>query len=570
MGHSDETTLPAPVSAQPREGRWCRSALPRRQAARWSNWLLGVTVVGFAIPVLVAALSGNLSIPHNDAWSYSRTEQIFANTGQIKLFGWASVSLIGQIVAFWPVGNSLVGQQLTVAVLGLICVYCAYDLMSASLPTAWAVFAALLITLWPGWASLSTSFMTDIPGAAATFAGLAVGRRAFQADSRRLFVFSLLIAFWALTIREQTIPLPVTLLGYGLLTHRDRRRIGVKLLISGGIIFAALAVVFLKWRASFPNSDEPHVSLAISPLIDNLQVAAPAAYFTVAAALSPAVFIRARPQLWCLRSWLLALLAAALGAHSLIDYHMLTVGNYLSPDGEYAAVMPIGRDVIPSAPWHVFLVLALISGGVMAGTLAERWHRIDPILGGFTALTAVTTLATVNWQLPFDRYLLLLAPGLLSVLLADSAPGPGESALRVGSGYVSTPSLTTGLRALAGVALAIVAVTSAALAANAFAFDAATWHAATRLVDTGVQSDRVDAGLDWVGWHSPAGAGRRLPGYGIEGSFYTRPPCVVLFPANQPARGWTRAGTFRYRTYLIAGTSSLYAFDTHAEGCRNP
>jgi hypothetical protein len=118
------------------------------------------------------------------------------------------------------------------------------------------------------------------------------------------------------------------------------------------------------------------------------------------------------------------------------------------------------------------------------------------------------------------------------------------------------------------IALAILTAASAVLAANAFAFDIATWHTGTRFVRTGLAPARVDAGLPWVGWHSPDGAVDDLQGYYLEGEFYTEAPCVVVLPQPVPSPGWTPAGTFNYKTYLVLGTSTLYAYYTHASGCR--
>ena len=60
--------------------------------------LLATLVIGVAGPLALAWKTGSIHIPHNDTWAFSRTAEIFARTGHIKLFNWNAMSLMGAIV----------------------------------------------------------------------------------------------------------------------------------------------------------------------------------------------------------------------------------------------------------------------------------------------------------------------------------------------------------------------------------------------------------------------------------------------------------------------------------------
>jgi hypothetical protein len=46
--------------------------------------LIAAICFGVLLPFLIALSSGNLAIPHNDAWSHSRIAKTFADTGEFE------------------------------------------------------------------------------------------------------------------------------------------------------------------------------------------------------------------------------------------------------------------------------------------------------------------------------------------------------------------------------------------------------------------------------------------------------------------------------------------------------
>lgn len=544
--------------------------LHQRRAAAWTPWLIVVGLACVGVPLVIAAWTGNLAIPHNDAWSMSRITATFARTGQIRLLDWNDMNLIGQVVMLGPLGSSLVTQQLAVAGLSLACLFCAYRLMAVSLRTRDALLGVLLVGVWPGWASLSTSFETDVPAFAATFAAVLLGRRALLRDSRGWLAAALLVSIWAVSIREQAIVAPIAILGYGLLTGGSRRRLGVAALCVAGAGVTAALVGFEVWRWSLPLGQNPSPSNGIVRFAGDLFACGARAYLTLAIPLAPAVLIAAARHRWVRRDGFAV--AAGLLVVGLGWLCGGVVGHYLWRSGEYAQVLPGTRIVLPSVLWFGVLVVGSVSGTVAIAVARGRWRSVDPLLGLFTALAAAEIVAVgAAGNGVYDRYLPVLVPGTVALLLARPRAASGRPA-RVRARH----TLGRAWRAGAVVALIVTAVTSGLLAANAFAFDAARWHAAERLVSAGVPAGRIAAGLEWTGWHARDGMtygdGQAARPGGWALAFGRLPACVVLSPSqlglgSRDEAGWTPAGSDDYRTFLVSGSSRLYLYRTRAAGC---
>ena len=547
-------------------------------ARRHWLWLIAIGCVSVVLPLLASALSGNLAIPHNDAWSMSRIAETFARTGRIRLLNWNDMNLIGQVVMLGPLGSSIIVQQSVIALLSLLCLLCAYRLLAMSLSPRDAVLGTALLGLWPGWASLSTSFDTDVPTFAATFVALLLGWRALRRDSVGWLAAALLVSLWAVSIREQAIVAPMAILTYGWLTRRSRQRLTARSLFLAAVAGAALVTGFEVWRWGLPLGQDPRPTAGLLHFSGQLFAWGARTYFTLAVVLAPAVLVGAGRHRWVRRDCVglvagivLVVLAWCCGG---------VVGRYLEPSGEYAQVLPGTRVVLPSGLWDALLALGCVSGGLLVPLVCRRWRSVSPLLGLFTILaSAEIVVIGAAGNGVFDRYLPVLLPGVLAAVLSHpKTPSAAKPRSRFRLCGLPTRLGAAGLRRGSTVAaLALVGVTSALLAANGFAFDAARWHAAQHVAKAGVSPGRIAAGLEWTGWHSPHGvlyghdhAGQ--PG-GWELSFYRRPACIVLTPSPlRPAAlarhaAWTLAGSYVYKTFLIAGQSRLYLYRTHASGC---
>jgi hypothetical protein len=188
----------------------------------------------------------------------------------------------------------------------------------------------------------------------------------------------------------------------------------------------------------------------------------------------------------------------------------------------------------------------------------------------------------------YDRYLLVLAPAVLALVLApragsgarsrSSVPGGMEVRAGVGAEAESRSGTRTGRRRVLPVrpaALVVgvgVAMLSLATLTASLAWDVARWHVATRVTaESGLPPGKIDAGLEWIGWHSADGVTDRNPVrplWGWEDYMGTTPACRLLTVSPDRDHATFRLlGVYGFKTYLIAGSSHLYYYDTRQPGC---
>lgn len=523
---------------------------PRRRVV--GVWLLVAALVGVFIPVAVAAATGNLAIPHNDAWSYSRIAQTFARTGHIQLLGWNRSALFGQFVVLGPLARWLTVQQVFVAITGLAALVAIYDLVMPSIGRKRAAFAVLIVAAWPGFGLLATSFMPDMPAMAAMASCLALGRRALRDDSTWLLAASIVFGIWGFTIREQALAAPAAvLLLVAASAWRSRRRRDWTVLIGAAVGFLVAIAVFELWRRSYNAGDPPKVLLP-SSMLDRGTNAVVRGYFIVALGLSPAVLLVARPWRWGRGALLAAAAALVVAVAAVHDFRPsgFFIGNYLDPSGPYwGAGNGQPAQLFPTVLWWLVVALACGSGVLLAGLLVRRLPKLNPLLGVFLALMVLGNLgSTLSGQDLFDRYWLLVMPALLVVVLSERTPA-GDSVLARVSG-----------RMPAVVGWLALTVLSLAVTAAGLAYDVARWNAGNELVGSGVPAVDVNAGLEWNGYHSAIGMSPEG-----SGSFPGSKACYTVSAA--PAPGRTASRVLTYRTFVIAGTSRLWIYDNGLPGC---
>jgi hypothetical protein len=112
--------------------------------------LVIATFIGVLGPVLVAAWTGSLPIPHNDAWAFTKAAQTFAHARHIQLLNWNSMSLVGLFAPLGPLGASIKAQQCYVAALGLIGLLAGYDVLRRDVGSRRAAVGVLVLVSWPG------------------------------------------------------------------------------------------------------------------------------------------------------------------------------------------------------------------------------------------------------------------------------------------------------------------------------------------------------------------------------------------------------------------------------------
>ncbi|MCJ0894453.1 hypothetical protein [Rhodococcus sp. ARC_M5] len=548
------TRIPPPATVDTLRGEPSRAGEGGVKPTGWAVWILlaSAALLGVAVPLVLATVSGGLAIPHNDAWSYGRIAQTFGYSGHIELLGWNRSALFGQFVVLGPLARSLVAQHLFVAALSVVALAAVYDLVVTTAGRVRASLAVLIVAVWPGFGLLATSFMLDVPAMAAIMVCLAVGRRALRGQSIPLLVASIGVGFWGFTIREQALAAPAAVLLVGItFALRSHRRRDVITIGCVGAVLGLAMVGFELGRQSYGAGDPPVIAVPENLIRVGGTVLAQG-YFLLALVVSPALLLVARPWRWG-RVPLLAAVVTAAVAVVAVDYfgrRAFFVGNYLDPAGPYwAAGNSRPAEIFPISSWTLVVSLACISAVLLAGILVQRARSTDPVLGIFVTLVVLGNLASaLSGQTLYDRYWLLAVPPLLAMVLAKR---PADSVAQVrGSQLIIR-------RVAVGAVLAVLAAFSTAITAAGFAYDGARWDAAEALVAAGVPATDINAGLEWNGFHSAVGMSP--PG---SWKFPGNRSCYLVAAAPQPDREADSVRT--YRPFLIAGEAHLWVYD---EGC---
>jgi Dolichyl-phosphate-mannose-protein mannosyltransferase len=489
---------------------------------------LALTVLSagaIGLPLLVSWWTGSLGIPHNDGWAFDRVAQTFGRTGHIRLAGWGSMFLVGQVVALGPLAKFVLAQHLFVAATGVAALVSTYLVLVPRVGRRGGLLGSAVVAVWPGFGLLSTSFMTDVPAYAAMMASLALGDVALRRDSWRLLACSLAVGVWGMTIREQAAAALVAVSVVALAT--TRRRIRTVVLVAAT---AGLCVGLELWRHGLPHGEAPVLQGAGAFALMHRLVSS---YFTLAVPLLPLVLAVATRS-WRRRSWVTANIVMVAGLVVLFADQAF-VGNYLVRSVAYPAGP--SPEVFPRPLWILVLFGALFSGLVLAGAIASGWRAVDHLLGIFTLLSIFFIVAEAALgQALYDRYLLVLVPACVVVTLG-----------RTGT--------TVPRRSYA--ALAAVGALSAVTLIATLAYDGARWRVASK---SGIPARAIDAGFAWVGAHSTAPADRSgkntRPGGWYVGMFADSRVCYTLTgSATSPAGKAVR--TYRYSWLLGSGTLYL-------------
>ncbi|MBS2962193.1 glycosyltransferase family 39 protein [Actinocrinis puniceicyclus] len=525
-------------------------------------------LLGVVVAIVAAVATGGISIPHNDGWSYSRAAQVFARTGHVRLFNWNKMGLVGMFIPLGPLGASVTVQQCFVAALAIVGLLAGYDVLRPMLGSRRAGLGTLVIALWPSFGLLATSFHTDIPAFAAITLTLAFGRRALDLCSPCRLYAACLVGLWGATIREQALAAPAAVLAAALLRPETRRALGLTRILAVGVALMAGLGAFELWRRGVPGGGAP--PFANSILTTRLVTAqAGEAWLTISLGVSPAVLLGSRPLRWSRPARVAALLAlCGCVASALANPPFL--GNYVDRTGAYASAYLGSRPrIFPHLAWDLLIVLACVSGALLAGLAVERVRGLRVEVSLFALLTLLGSAMEVGQGTAlFDRYMLPLALPAVALALLDPI---GLEA--IGLEAIRPRLVRVAVSAAAG---ALMAGTALLITISTLVFDSAVWNAAQHIVDRGSASaGYVDAGLDWAGWHSTTGMGES-PAADAEFGIYRRDAflsnhqqCYVVAASPQRDVGWTLVETPRYRRYGLFGAAHLYVYRTAETPCHD-
>jgi hypothetical protein len=432
----------------------------------------------------------------------------------------------------------------------------------------------LLVVAIPGVARLSATFMTDIPAYALVMLCLLLGTRWLQGEGGRLTLLaSLGLGLVAVSIREFALAGPIAVLAASWARSRADERVW---LAGASTAFLVGAAGVLALAVLAPGRGSVAASDVLAPLIF-----LPAALVSLAAMLLPVLVLAigwrmstlSQPQLLLAAGLVLFLFVPPLGDRPGGGGNLWTPVGFLG-DGTLSGTRPA---VLDDAVWGLSKHLAAFATMLML-VLAIRWGRrrlgsvgsgssaaafvIDAARGPHGVLTLflftyAAELVVFSQVWLYDRFLYPLVP-IAGILLLRRPAGVAQ-----------------GIRSLvfSHAAIAWLAVTAFVIAANSFAYDAARWREGEAAVALGFDAQTVDAGYEWVGYHSSAVAQSGSGTYDLtwyDDALLPAPPCAVLSSSrlDDGARRLIRINAAAYRQYLFFGPEeSLYLYGAVADGC---
>jgi hypothetical protein len=544
-----------------------------------------IVVVAVGGPLAAGIATGAISIPHNDDWAFSRIVFDLADHGELNLVGWNQMTLVGHLVWALPFlavfGTSLEtlhGAQALAAAVGLVL---AFFVLRRAVSVRFALLGTVLLAIFPGYALLATTYMTDTTAFAAQMGCLLLGLVAIERGrrSRLLLGLSLAVGIYGYTIREISLAAPLAVLAGWYVTAPDARARRQ----TGALVAAVLALTagFFLWRHSLPGDEEPWL-IGDAPTYERVADVV-RAYFTTAFALLPALvlmFVRVprRPfSRWEVGAAFAAfVVGAAVVARDVAGPLTLFAGNALTRVGAVDVALP-GRPVLfPRTIWAALTLAALVAGVLLAVLVARAVEdgvrrrraggdRSDSRDGGLAAVRLVLAVylvltvvllglrAAAGTSGLYDRY--LWGAALAVLMLLATGLGSGGRAPRAA-------------RVAAVGAAAAIALVSTAIVLEDSASSAARWQAGERSVGRGIPATSVDAGFEWMGWHYPhrvahptGAAGWRDPAtwYNVL-EFPAASNCVVMSfaPLREP---WLElVDVRRYRAFLLWGEHRVFVY----------
>jgi hypothetical protein len=567
-------------------------------------WIVaGLIALAVIVPGLLAIASGAIVIPLNDDFAFRRTLETLYQTGRFQYTGWSVMTLVGQLLFTLPLmivaGGSAWAFAASTAILSAVWAISGYDLARRVLPAPRAAFAVLTVLAIPGFLRYTTSYMTDVPTYAGEVLCLALGAVALQRTDDehrwRWLVASLVVGCWAFSIREFALAAPVAVLIAAFASERNGRR--MPYVVAGlGVVIACLAIYEITQHlpGQTPPAANAHIAAALGRVAD--------APVTLAFFLVPALILgvatwlpiwrrtagtragaRRRAIVGAVVGSAVALVLFADVPYAIAQQGLdrglsIFIGTVFGnlPTGQPILLAGTRAVLFPARLWEALEIAALVAGFVAfallgaaiavegrdilrALDLRRRPSPLGSVLGLLVIFAVVYGLGIIAFGVAvsvFDRYLWPMVLPIAIVLLWRPAQEDLDGAA---TGVTTRRSPPRPAAWLAGVTLLGMGVISSAWLVNTLAFDAARWRAGEAELARGVPATSIDAGFEWVGYHSPDIADNGAP-FPVHATPYTRlwptyHQCVVVSSSRLDWPGLRLAETQQdaYRLLLVAG-----------------
>ncbi len=508
--------------------------------AQWAG-VAALVLVGVVVPLIVARHYTALGAPRGDDWSYLRTLFTWVDTGELNFNNWVSMTLLGQLVLaaplVWLRGRDIAAVQALVTMLGfvgLLATAASGRFVTGRRSTG--LLVALVVAAGPMYATLAVSFMTDVPGLAASSLAVLCGLYACTAPNRLAVGVGGAFAFglYGFTIRQYcVVPVVAVAIVAVLLARAEGDRGFQRKVIVGALAVVTVAVAFLVGWSAIPDAK------ALSPTWPDGHAIRSIAYegggmFRLAGLWLVPVTLIASPRRMIERAWRSGpVVTCVIGASTFLALaftgrnapRIAFAGNYFVPDGILSDGVSAGPrpDLVPEFWWNVLIAVGTL-GATLLAIGATPWlvgiarrlraHDLalhDPI-GALLSLTifgyaATYALAALVGLPLYDRYVLPIIPlAAFSILRSDHVWQT--------SGHTEAPAPVRrrSLLGPAGVgALAVLTSLSLLYTVDSASFDGVRWHVATEATRQGWHPKQVGGNFEWINYFSasPGSLARR-------------------------------------------------------------
>lgn len=500
----------------------------------------------------------------NDDWFY---------TVAVRDFGWnfrfdplITPALIGQIL-YSTVLVKIFGLSFTILRLGTLLLSGVSMLFLFKLLKikGWSVGGALigvgLIFFNPIFFNLSFTFMTDVPALALVIISLYYFYRFNDTGENKFFVTAQLLALGAGFIRQNYLILP--LLSFILILANTKKKDFKPWIIYGAsLLIGGLLYCFFQSRGWWPQAAVTmHSFNNWRALLSNASWQGYYLLSYLALFLSPAIiggFLVAskRNKLYLIGAGLLGVAVSLF----LFFYHHLTFPYFRNIINVYGLGARSANEVLTGAPSllispFVGLVLTILVGG-LAGVavsfllkklLNNRKMKADSISGMniFLGLNLLAQVAAIMYLVSFDRY--YLGPLIFVLLL------------------IPVIKLPRGVICVSGALLLLMSFYSVAGTHNYLAENKLKWRIADTLVTQGALPTAIDAGYEWVGWHTRQIPQKQQPVFINEKPWYmarifTDNTRQYVISYNSALPGYDLVSSYSYSKFLMS-SGNLYLLE---------
>lgn len=460
--------------------------------------------------VVIALINPVGDFPLNDDWCYAKSVKNYIETGELILYNWGEMTLVGQVF-YGIIFSKLFGFSFTVlristllfAISSSLILYKLFRLVNMSKCVAFV--ATLLCILNPVFLELSFTYMTDIPFYCLSLYVFYYLLKYIRSKQLKYMVFALVACVLAYSIRQLAIVYTFAFMLYGLWSTRfNKKHFKITILPFG--VFLLFALVFDFTLKTLGIAQERYNSKFYDFINKLLHFNKSQLIYSVNLTLTTLAYLGffLSPFLMCKLQFLKRKLNFFLViVYTTAAFLILKHYNYILPSLDNIWIdFGVGPFTLyyetphfkktPSPHFFTFGYYLLTLLGLFASSIfiyefikaLRKYKSTNNAISQFT-LTQITV-----YIFPFlivgvyDRYLLFLYPLVLIVVLHDY-----------------TLTLNVFKKGILTFSIALLAYFSVAATHDYLSWNRARWQVLNQLTSTGVPTSKIYGGAEFITWY---------------------------------------------------------------------